>query len=50
MIVLADGQGILARVASWRSPRRDNIFLQEDSFALKEANITLERGWHPSIA
>jgi hypothetical protein len=58
MSVLADGQGSLARVAAWRSPRRANILLhkaaialkganvllQEAAFALRGANVTLERG------
>jgi hypothetical protein len=42
--VLADGQGSLAHVAAWRSPRRANVLLQEAAFALKGANVTLERG------
>jgi hypothetical protein len=41
--VLADGQGSLARVAGWRSPRRATVLLQEASFSLKGANVTLER-------
>ena len=44
MSVLADGQGSLARVAAWRSPRRANVFLHEDAFSLKGDNVTLERG------
>ena len=44
MSVLAYGQGSLARVAAWRSPRRANVLLQEAAIALKGANVTLERG------
>ena len=41
---------VLACVAAWRSPRRANVFLQEATFALQRANVTLERGWRLSIA
>jgi hypothetical protein len=44
MDALADGQGSLARVAAWRSPRRANVLLLEAAFALEGDNITLERG------
>jgi hypothetical protein len=44
MDVLGDSHGSLARVAGWRSLRRANVFLQEAAFALKRANVTLERG------
>jgi hypothetical protein len=44
MDVLADGQGSLARVAAWRSPRGANVLLLEAAFALEGANVTLERG------
>jgi hypothetical protein len=34
---------VMARVAAWRSPRRDNVLLQEGNDALKRDNVTLER-------
>jgi hypothetical protein len=36
--------GSVARVAAWRGPRRDNVFLQEAYATLKRDNVTLERG------
>jgi hypothetical protein len=42
MDFLGDSHGSLARVAGWRSPRRDNVFLQEATFALESDNVTLE--------
>jgi hypothetical protein len=44
MDVLGGNMAVLARVAAWRSPRRANVLLQEVAFALKGANVTLERG------
>jgi hypothetical protein len=34
---------VLARVASWRILMRANVLLQEVAFALKGANVTIER-------
>jgi hypothetical protein len=50
MDVLGDSNGSLAHVASWRSPRRDNIFLQEASFSIEMASVTLEGEWRLSFA
>ena len=44
MDVLADGQGNLARVAAWRSPRGANVLLLEATFSLEGANVTLGKG------
>jgi hypothetical protein len=42
MDILGDIHGSLARVAGWRSPRRDNVFLEEAAFSLERDNVTLE--------
>jgi hypothetical protein len=36
-------EAIMARVASWRRPMRANVLLQQATFALERANVTLER-------
>ena len=42
MDVLGDSHGSLARVEGWISPRRANVLLQEATFSLERANVTLE--------
>jgi hypothetical protein len=42
MDILVDRHGSLARVESWRSPRRANVFLHEVAFSLERAIVTLE--------
>jgi hypothetical protein len=34
---------VVARVETWRGPRRANVLLQEANVAKKRANVTLER-------